>query len=229
MRALDLEHWPRRKHFEHFCSLDYPHFNLTANVEISKTYSYCKTHRFSLFKAIVYIAATAANVVPEFRQRIREGQVIEYDVVHPSVTVMSGEDVFSFCHIAYTSDFQQFLVNAEHAIATVKTAPTLEESPERGDDVLYMTSIPWIAFTGVTHPIHMHPVDSVPRIAWGKFFEEGGTRKMPLSVQAHHALVDGLHVARYFQQFQDLLDYPDQHGEFPRSTKALLSRPKGSA
>ena len=213
MRYIDLEHWPRRKHFEFFRTLDYPHFNLTANVEISKTYSYCKTQQVSLFKTIVYMATTAANAVPQLRQRIRDGQVVEHEIVHPSVTVMSGEEVFSFCHIAYTPDFQQFLANAEHAIETVKHAPTLEESPERGDDVLYMTSIPWIAFTGVTHPIHMHPVDSVPRIAWGKFFEEGGARKMPLSVQAHHALVDGLHVARYFQQFQDLLDHPQRLAE----------------
>lgn len=210
MRYIDLEHWPRRKHFEFFRALDYPHFNLTATVDISKTYSYCKIHNFSLFKTVVYLAATAANAVPEFRQRIRDGQVVEHAVAHPSVTVMSEGDLFSFCHVIYTPDFQQFLVNMAHAIATVRNAPTLEESPEREDDVLYMTSIPWIAFTGVTHPIHMHPVDSAPRIAWGKFFEEGGTRNMPLSVQAHHALVDGLHVARYFQRFQDLLDHPQR-------------------
>lgn len=213
MRYIDLEHWPRRKHFEFFRTLDYPHFNLTANVEISETYSFCKTQQLSLFKTITYIAAAAANAVPQFRQRIREGQVVEHEVAHPSVTVMSGEDVFSFCHVTYTPNFQQFLVNMEHAIETVKNAPTLEESPERGDDVLYMTSIPWIAFTGVTHPIHLHPVDSVPRIAWGKFFEEGETRRMPLSVQAHHALVDGIHVARYFQQFQVLLEHPERLAE----------------
>ncbi|GAK58858.1 chloramphenicol O-acetyltransferase [Candidatus Vecturithrix granuli] len=210
MRYIDLEHWPRRKHFEFFRILDYPHFNLTANVDISTLYSHCKSHQLSLFKTIVYVAATAANAVPEFRQRIRDGQVVEHEVVHPSVTVMSGEDLFSFCHIAYTPNFQDFLANLGQAIERVKNAPTLEESLERADDVLYMTSIPWIAFTGVTHPIHLHPVDSVPRIAWGKFFEEGDTRKMPLSVQAHHALVDGIHVARYFQHFQDLLDHLEQ-------------------
>jgi chloramphenicol O-acetyltransferase type A len=59
------------------------------------------------------------------------------------------------------------------------------------------------------HPIHLHPVDSVPRYAWGKFFEDGKNLKMPLSVQGHHALMDGIHMGRYYAEVQDSLDNPD--------------------
>ncbi|WP_428866904.1 CatA-like O-acetyltransferase [Clostridium sediminicola] len=52
----------------------------------------------------------------------------------------------------------------------------------------------WVSFTSITHPIQMNPVHSVPRIAWGKYFEENGKIKLPLSVQVHHSLVDGIHV-----------------------------------
>jgi chloramphenicol O-acetyltransferase type A len=69
-----------------------------------------------------------------------------------------------------------------------------------------MTSIPWVSFTGFVHPIHMHPVDSVPRFSWGKYFTDDDRIKMPLSVQGHHALMDGFHVGRYFQQVQKYLD-----------------------
>jgi chloramphenicol O-acetyltransferase type A len=54
----------------------------------------------------------------------------------------------------------------------------------------------------------MNPVDSIPRIAWGKYFEENGKIKLPLSVQVHHALVDGLHVGQYFNAIQEILDNP---------------------
>jgi chloramphenicol O-acetyltransferase type A len=52
----------------------------------------------------------------------------------------------------------------------------------------------------------MHPVDSIPRISWGKYFRDDNLIKMPLSVQVHHALMDGFHVGRYFQQVQKYLD-----------------------
>jgi chloramphenicol O-acetyltransferase type A len=59
------------------------------------------------------------------------------------------------------------------------------------------------------HPIDLNPVDSVPRFAWGKFFEQGDHLKMPLSVQAHHALMDGVHMGRYYDKVQALLHHPD--------------------
>jgi len=50
--------------------------------------------------------------------------------------------------------------------------------------------------------------DSIPRFAWCKFFQDGERLKMPLAVQGHHALIDGIHAARYYEQVQELLDYP---------------------
>jgi chloramphenicol O-acetyltransferase type A len=35
-----------------------------------------------------------------------------------------------------------------------------------------------------------------------------GKTLMPLSVQGHHAVVDGLHVGRFYDAFQKLLDQP---------------------
>ena len=56
--------------------------------------------------------------------------------------------------------------------------------------------------------MQLHPADSVPRFAWGKLFEEGEFLKMPLSVQGHHALMDGIHMARFYAEVQDYLDNP---------------------
>jgi chloramphenicol O-acetyltransferase type A len=33
---------------------------------------------------------------------------------------------------------------------------------------------------------------------------------MPLSVQVHHALMDGIHVGRYYEKFQAYLDHPGE-------------------
>jgi chloramphenicol O-acetyltransferase type A len=95
-------------------------------------------------------------------------------------------------------------------IEKAKKSSGLEDDPER-DDLLYITSIPWVSFTGITHPINMKPVDSIPRISWGKFFEENGKMQLPLSVQAHHAIVDGMHVGNYFVHMQELLNDPGRY------------------
>jgi chloramphenicol O-acetyltransferase type A len=43
--------------------------------------------------------------VPEFRYRIRNDDLIEFDTVHPLSTIMEKDDVFSFCTMEYHEDF----------------------------------------------------------------------------------------------------------------------------
>ncbi|RYD86239.1 MAG: chloramphenicol acetyltransferase, partial [Sphingobacteriales bacterium] len=56
------------------------------------------------------------------------------------------------------------------------------------------------------HPTNLDPSESVPKITFGKYREDAGRKLMPVSVEAHHGLVDGLHVARYFEIFAKLMN-----------------------
>ena len=216
MKYIDMESWPRRKHFEVFNGFDYPHFNVCADVEVTELQAAFKGVSASFTLGLTYALARAANSIPEFRYRIREGRVIEYDVIHPSITILLENETFSFCTLKYVDDFPEFIQDSEKIVSRVKENPVLADEPGQ-DDLLYMTSIPWISFTGFMHPIHMHPVDSVPRIAWGKIFQKDSSLYMPLSVQGHHGLMDGLHAGRYFARVQELLDRPEAFVEARKS------------
>jgi chloramphenicol O-acetyltransferase type A len=85
----------------------------------------------------------------------------------------------------------------------------LSEEDQGRDDLLFMTAIPWVSFTSFMHPLKLYPADSVPRFAWGKFFQDGKSLKMPLSVQGHHAVMDGLHVGRFYEEIQTYLNQPE--------------------
>jgi len=158
----------------------------------------------------VYVATKAANDIKEFRYRIREDKVVEHESVNPAFTVMGEDEVFSFCKAKFINEFNGFKTSASKEIERIKNNILIEDEPGC-DDLLYITSIPWVSFTSVAHPIQMSPVDSIPRIAWGKYFEENGKTKLPLSVQVHHALVDGLHVGQYFNTIQEILDNPSKY------------------
>ncbi|MFC1878765.1 CatA-like O-acetyltransferase [Chloroflexota bacterium] len=200
--------WPRREHFNLYNTFDHPHFGLCANVDITELYPYVKQRQISINVAIIYILVRAANAIPEFRQRIRGGGVVEHEVVHPSTTVMADKvDIFSFCQIEFCKDFPEFSARADQQIANAKKRPTLKNKPGK-DDLLFLTAIPWVSFTSFIHPANLQPPDSVPRLSWGKFFEEGQSIKMPLGVQVHHALMDGKHVGRFYEEVQRLFDRP---------------------
>ncbi|MEN6523908.1 MAG: chloramphenicol acetyltransferase [Anaerolineaceae bacterium] len=204
-----MQTWPRREHFELFRKYEYPQFSLCANVEITAFRNYVKETGISFHIAVVYLLARTANQIPEFRYRIRGDAVIEHDIVHPSSTIMGNDGVFSFCSLQYVDDFATFARESAIKIADVQQRPRLSEEDKDRDDLLFMTVVPWVSFTGFMHPMRLDPSDSVPRIAWGKYFEEGERIKMPLGVQGHHALMDGLHAGRYYEIAQEYFHHPE--------------------
>ncbi len=153
---------------------------------------------------IAWAVSKTANDLPPFRQRIRGDEIVEHDGVHPSFTVDTEvSEVFSFCEVKYNPDFSIFINDAIKRIELMKKGPSFEDEPGR-DDYLFLSTIPWVSFTGITHAMNYHPHDSVPRITWGKYFDQQDKTMMPLSVQAHHALVDGQYVGKFFQKFEKL-------------------------
>jgi chloramphenicol O-acetyltransferase type A len=207
VKIINLEGWPRRDHYLFFSNFEYPYFSLCADMEITVFLPFIKERNISFTSSIMYLVARVANSIPEFRQRVREGDPVEHEIVHPSATILSQDDLFTFCTVLYQEDFLAFTGQAKDEILRVKTQPSLEEKVH-DDSMLFMTSIPWVSFTSFTHPMKLSPVDSVPRFAWGKFREEEGKIIMPLSVQGHHAMMDGLHAGLFYEKFQQLIDHP---------------------
>jgi chloramphenicol O-acetyltransferase type A len=210
MKYVDIENWERRDHYKFFREFDYPHFNLCANVDITKLRKLNKERDISFFISFLYASVRTANSIKEFRYRIRGDKVVEHESVSPSFTVMTDKDVFSFCQVNYNEDFGAFLKNSSEKMESQKKGVCLEDEPGR-DDLLFITSIPWVSFTSIVHPINLKAPDSVPRISWGKYFEEHDKIMIPLSVQAHHALVDGSHVGEYFIRIQEILSNPEKY------------------
>jgi len=202
-----METWPRREHFVKFAAFRYPHFSMCAPVDLTVLRPAVRERGVSLATAIWYVVARAANNIPEFRCRIRGDTVVEHEVVHPSLTALVEGDLFGFAQVEYSADFGLFAERAAASFSRVREQPTLYDEPGR-DDLLFMSAIPWVAFTAFSHPMPTFPADSIPRFAWGKAYPEGDLVKLPLSLQAHHALLDGIHMARYYERAQGLLTDP---------------------
>jgi chloramphenicol O-acetyltransferase type A len=208
MKIITFTDPHRQKHFEFFRSMNHPHFSICTHVGVTELCPAVKSCGFRFMPAVAWLVSRAANEIPEFRQRIRGEQIVEHEAVHPSFSITTEvSEVFSFCEVDYSPLFRDFMERATENIARLKNDPVFEDEAGR-DDYLYLSSLPWISFTGVQHAMHYHPHDSVPRITWGKFFEENGQLKMPVSVQAHHALVDGRHAGLFYQKLEQFCMQP---------------------
>ena len=77
---------------------------------------------------------------------------------------------------------------------------------ESGDPLsnFFVSCVPWLAYTQLKHPV-TGPEDTNPRFSWGKFTEMNGRVTMPVTVFVNHALADGLHIARFYENLDQEL------------------------
>lgn len=202
-RVIDRSTWPRREQFDLFKGFGFPYFSVTAEIDITP-YRRALPRGGQFTLGIVYALASAANSVPPFRQRIRGEDVIEFEVVHPSIILLNDEEAFRFCALPFAPEYALFTEGALERMETARAASSMFDVADQ-DDFLFLTSLPWISFQGVLHAVPTQPSDSVPRIAWGKARDVNGQLLLPLNTQVHHALVDGLHVARFFERAEERL------------------------
>ena len=156
-RSIDLDHWPRREHYEFFRQYGLPFFSITTAIDVTSLRNTLKERAPSFTIGLVYVLARAANAVPQFRQRIREVGPVEHEIVHPGLTILCEGDVFRFSFLSYVEDFDRFADEAAQAMESARTAESLvpksfREGPPR-DDLIYCTALPWFSFSGMFHPL----------------------------------------------------------------------------
>jgi chloramphenicol O-acetyltransferase type B len=66
--------------------------------------------------------------------------------------------------------------------------------------------MPWVTYTHISHTNSGKKDNATPLFDWGKYYKKDGCIVMPISVQAHHSFVDGIHVGKFAETLQNLLN-----------------------
>lgn len=211
-RPIDLQTYARADIFKAFNDRLMPHFSTTCEVDVTGIKRVADALGQPFFVALSYAVSRAANAVAPFRHRVIDGVLYEYDRIDPGYTVAREGDLFSFCDSVYTEDFRAYRDHALARMDEVKVRPDLGVGDK--NQMFFITSIPWFSFTAFTHPYD--PLYGyIPVITLGKYTERpDGTVVMPVAVQVHHGVVDGVHVARFYAQLGELSQQVDRwlHG-----------------
>ena len=200
---VDLSRDPRRDQFAYFQTLANPYVGVTVQVDVTELAERCRERGVSFFLAVLYAAVRAANAVPELRRRIRGDRVVEYDRCPSSHTVALPDGTYCYCRLEADRPFGEFLPYAAAEQARVKEAPSLEDG-EDGESLFFVSCVPWLSYTALTQPTPT-PADSNPRITWGRWHRKEGRTLLPMTLLANHALVDGIHIARFYQNLAEQL------------------------
>lgn len=200
-KTIDLDSFPRRKHFEYFCSMQYPYVGITSNVDVTKLVQFCKQHRYSFYLIFLHLVALAADDIREFRQRVHNKGIVEYIECPTSHIELLNNGTYCYCSLHHHMPLDEYIVYAENERKLCRAYGSTEENDEV-EGMYFISTLPWIHYTSLIQPV-AGGEESNPRITWGKFQTDiNGVEQLPVTVLAHHGLIDGIHIAQFYQNLE---------------------------
>lgn len=210
MKKIDIENWERKNHYSFFSRYDNPFFNITAGVKCTNIINYAKEKKLSPFLCYLYASLKTANELENFKLRIVNKEVVEFNVINASAVVGREDNTFGFSLIKYSPDFDLYYRKALEVTEKVKYSHELDPSTEN-DGVIHYTTLPWIDFTSIQHPRSFGNNDSVPKITFGKIVENMAVKNISVNIEANHALMDGYHIGLFLTRFEELMGIPESY------------------
>lgn len=199
MRVVDMTLDPRRSQYEYFRTFANPYASMTVNCDITHLRRVTRERALPFFLTVLHCAVNAANAVPELRRRIRGENVVEYERCISSHTVALPDETYCYCELDCSKPLAEFLPYALAEVERAKSCPTMEDGDDP-DRLFFVSSVPWVSFASISLPKPV-PADSNPRITFGKYFAQGERVLLPVDLTVHHALADGIHMAKFFEDF----------------------------
>ena len=122
MKRIDMATYPRRDHFEHFYGMAYPYVGVTVEVDVTALLTLCRERGYSFYLMVLHAVALAADEVDEFRRRIDDGGIVEYDECPTSHTELKPDGTYAYCTLHHHMPLEEYLQRAEAARAEIGRA-----------------------------------------------------------------------------------------------------------
>lgn len=202
-QIINENEWERAIHCMVFRDSVEPAFCVTFDIDITNFLGQVRRQNVSFTIAFVYAVCKCANGIEAFRYRFLDGKIVLFDQIDTAFTYLNKEtELFKVINVPMRDTLKEYVELATR---------TAEEQKEYfigplGNDVFQCSPMPWVTYTHISHTNSGKKDNATPLFDWGRYYERDGRIIMPVSVQAHHSFVDGIHIGRFAEQLQNYLD-----------------------
>lgn len=200
---IDEKNWKRAMHCMIFRNSIEPAFCVTFEVDITNFLPKVREQNLSFTMAMVYAVCRCANEIEAFRYRFLDGKIVLFDRIDTAFTYLNPDsELFKVVNVPMKDDIREYV---ELASRTAREQKEYFTGP-LGNDVFQCSPMPWVTYTHISHTNSGRKDNATPLFDWGKYYQKDGLTVMPLSVQAHHSFVDGIHIGKFAEGLQNYLD-----------------------
>ncbi|MDN5054487.1 type A chloramphenicol O-acetyltransferase [Aliarcobacter butzleri] len=210
-KKFDINSWNRKEHFEHYRNLQCS-FSLTSEIEITTFLQYLKENKYKFYSSIIYLISKLVNLTFEFKISIKNNEIVTWDVLHPSYTIFhQKEETFSSIWSEYNDDKTIFFDEFEKDCINYENNKSLFPKFNIPENHFNISCLPWIKYSGFNLNLpHLNDYFQ-PIITIGKYDKNENKIVLPVTIQIHHAVCDGFHVAKFINKLQEWCNEPEKY------------------
>ena len=180
--------------------------SLTVDINGAPLITYTKKNGRKFYPTMIWVVSKVINSHDEFKYSWdTDGNLIRWDSISPSYTVFNRDDeCFSKFVTEYTDDiFEFYQRTVDDQRKYQEERAIIGNQPQNFFDV---SCLPWVKYKHFDVHVFDKGKFLAPVVTWGKYEVQNGNALMPLTMNIHHAVADGFHLSRFFNEVQELID-----------------------
>jgi len=194
---INLNTWSRGKQFQHFMKENRIVMSLTVDIDVAPLLSFVKKNGLKFYPTMMWVVTKVINEHEEFKlDWDGDGDLIKWDCVSPVYADFNPEnEKLIRTAVEYSEDLmvfhERFLANREES-----------HIPQQLKNTYGISCLPWVKYNHIDIQSFDKGMNVKPFVMWGKHEPSQEKELMPLTMQVHHAVADGFHLSRFFNEVQ---------------------------
>lgn len=208
-RIIDPKTYYRKDIFTHFTKDCKCSTSITHRIDVTRLYEFSKSTGTKFYINFLYVLSKALNSREDYRLgwRYQTNELVAYDVINPSHYIFHEDtETFTVCYSQYNEDYRVFYKNVSMDIEKAKQTRDYGLDSENHPNWFDASYISWISYDSLNIELPDGYLYFAPIVNWGKYSEENGVYRMPVTVRLNHAAADGYLISKVFLTIEEEIE-----------------------
>ena len=188
----------RAEAFSMWISSPVPMVTLVKTFDVTRLVKVSKKSSMKFNVLICWCICKAASSIEEFFLLPVPGHLYRFDKLAVNVVVLNDKGGITLCDVPYSEDISQF--NADYLEVTCRAAKTCKSTSLEDAMIIGTSALPYTELDCIVNQYSGRWNN--PFLAWGRYRKGWLRTTLPISMQFHHAQMDGIQAARFLEELQ---------------------------
>lgn len=194
----------RAEAFSMWMSSPQPMVTVVKTFDVSRLRKASRKTGIKFNVLLCWCICKAASSIEEFYLLPEPGHLYRYDKLAVNVIVQNAKGGITLCDVPYSEDIRQF--NADYLQITSQAARTCQSTSLEDAMIIGTSALPQTELDMIVNQYSGRWNN--PFLAWGKYRKGWFKTTLPISMQFHHAQMDGIQACRFLNNLQEEMKIP---------------------